>query len=412
MMQNPVLAVDFGTSNTAAAVYSGGAPRRIPLEEGADTLPTAVFFPVNGGPMLIGSDATRALIDGHEGRFMRALKSILGTALFHEQRLIGGKRRTLANIVTDFLIALRQRAEARTGLTFTAVLSGRPVHFHSADPLRDARAEDDLRACYHAAGFTQVDFLNEPEAAAHAAPEAEGLGLIVDIGGGTSDFTVFRRNGAQIETLASHGIRLGGTDFDQSVSLAHVMPLLGMGGTLKRDFGPGLLPVPQAIYVELATWAKIPFLYTPETRRAIADMQRHASNPAAMAHLATVIQDELGHSTAFAVERGKIDANDGRDGRIALGFIARGLTAGVTPGSLHVALSDYAPRMQAAMEETLSRAAVSADQIDHIVYVGGSSLMGIVTQSASAIAPAARALRAEAFTAVVDGLAIASAKAA
>ena len=182
------LAIDFGTSNSAAAVFENGAPRRIALEPGADTLPTAVFFPSDGGRMLLGTAAARALIDGEEGRYMRALKSVLGTTLFHEARLVGGKRRTLAEVVTGFLAEVKARAEAATGGRFTRALSGRPVHFHSDDDERDTRAEIDLRGCYLAAGFEAVDFLFEPEAAAlnSVGLGREGeVGLIVDIGGGT-----------------------------------------------------------------------------------------------------------------------------------------------------------------------------------------------------------------------------------
>ena len=110
---------------------------------------------------------------------------------------------------------MKQRAEAQSGQQFDAVLSGRPVHFHSDDPARDCRAQDDLRACYHAAGFERVSFLFEPEAAAlasHGADRLGEIGLIVDIGGGTSDFSVFRATGAGVSVLASHGVRIGGTD--------------------------------------------------------------------------------------------------------------------------------------------------------------------------------------------------------
>ena len=65
-----------------------------------DTLPTAVFFPANGGPMRIGAAAAEALIAGTEGRYMRALKSVLGTSLLNEPRLIGGKRRSVARITS------------------------------------------------------------------------------------------------------------------------------------------------------------------------------------------------------------------------------------------------------------------------------------------------------------------------
>ncbi|TMV88410.1 Hsp70 family protein [Thioclava sp. BHET1] len=407
-----MLAIDFGTSNSAAAILENGAVRHIPIEAEAETLPTAVFFPTDESSMLIGTAAAEALLEGDEGRYMRALKSVLGAPLLHEKRLIGGKRRTLSAIVTEFLTVLRKRAEAQTGHRFTRALSGRPVHFHSHDPDRDAQAEADLRASYLAAGFESVEFLFEPEAAALSA-RAHGMtgetGLIVDIGGGTSDFTVFRRGPSRIEVLASHGIRLGGTDFDQAVSMAHVMPHLGHGGTLTRTLGEGLLPVPNAIYVELSTWAKIPFLYSRETERAVEDMQKHATDRPAMTRLRKVIEAQLGHELAFSVERGKIGANSGTGAAIDMGFIAQDLNAAITPESLDAALSGYRADLRGAMTETLQMAGLDAAQIDAVILVGGSSLMGLVAQEAQALCPHAALDRTDAFTAVVDGLALATA---
>ncbi|WP_417679358.1 Hsp70 family protein [Pseudodonghicola sp.] len=413
-MQTDILAIDFGTSNSAAAVLQDGEVRRIPIETGEETLPTAVFFPLGGsGRMRIGSAAAEALIDGEEGRYMRALKSVLGTALLHESRLIGGKRRTVAGIIAEFLTELRQRAEAATGQRFTRALSGRPVHFHSNDPDRDAQAEADLRACYLAAGFEAVEFLPEPEAAAIACQglgRDNDLGLIVDIGGGTSDFSVFRNAGARPEILASHGIRLGGTDFDHAVSMAHAMPALGLGGQLRRELGNDLLPVPRAIYVDLSTWAKIPFLYTPETRRMVADMLRMAVDERSMGRLQTVLEEELGHELAFAVEAGKIQANNGANaGQIAMGFIAPKLSRPVSPDSLNAALAPYRAQLFEAAAETLTLAGVSPDQIGRVILVGGSSLMRVVSEEATRLCPKAEILRSEAFTAVVDGLALATA---
>ncbi|TDK41085.1 Hsp70 family protein [Antarcticimicrobium luteum] len=411
-MQTQTLAIDFGTSNSAAAVPFAHGIYRIPVERGAETLPTAVFFPADEGPMRIGAAASDALIAGEDGRYMRALKSVLGLPLLHEKRLIGGRRRTLAGIVTDFLTALRQRSEAATGLSFRRALSGRPVHFHSADPDKDARAEADLRACYLAAGFDEVAFLAEPEAAALACQglgTAEGIGLIVDIGGGTSDFSVFRSGAAGPEILANHGIRLGGTDFDQAVSLTHAMPQLGLGGHLRRQMGAGLLPVPRAPYVDLATWAKIPFLYTPETRRMVADMVRLAVDRQKMARLGTVLEMELGHELAFAVERGKIAANGGEGpGRIAMGFIEPGLSETVSPEGLDAALAENRALLRGAAAETLALAGVAPGAVGRVILVGGSSLMGFVADEARALCPGAGILRSEAFTAVVDGLALAT----
>jgi hypothetical chaperone protein len=409
-MDGLTLGVDFGTSNSAAAVVRNGQLLRLSVEDGAETLPTAVFFPNDRGPMLIGEAAGQALIDGEDGRYMRALKSVLGTSLFHEKRLIGGTRRTLAEVVTAFLVQIKYRAEAQTGQPVTGVLSGRPVHFHSADAERDAQAEDDLRACYHAAGFTEVRFLNEPEAAARASQSQARngeLGLVVDIGGGTSDFTLFRTQAQGIEVLASHGIRLGGTDFDQAVSMTHAMPLLGHGGQLKREMGAGLLPMPVAIFADLATWAKIPFLYTGETRRAVAGLLRDAVEPQPLKRLAEVLEHELGHELAFAVEKGKIRANglSGGTAMIRMTMIERGLGAEISPGSLDAALTQARTALTQAAQDTLSMAGLTADAVQTVIFVGGSSMMGMVQSAMAELCTGARLETADVFTAVVDGLA-------
>lgn len=415
-MLTDTLAIDFGTSNSAAAVMIPNGVFRIPVENGADTLPTAVFFPDEEKTMKIGVAASDALIAGEDGRYMRALKSALGLALLHESRLISGYRRTISGVITEFLTELRERSEKFTGLRFRRALSGRPVHFHTADPAKDAQAENDLRDCYLAAGFEQVTFLAEPEAAAMAShrmgPEGD-IGLIVDIGGGTSDFSVFRSAGTRADILASHGIRLGGTDFDHAVSLARAMPLLGLGGQLRRHMGPGLLPVPRGPYVDLATWAKIPFLYTGETRRMVADMARLAVDRPKMDRLATVLDLELGHELAFAVERGKIAANTDNDqgggqGGIDMGFIEPGLFETITREVLDDVLADNQSRLRGAINETLEIAGVEPGRIGHVILVGGSSLMRFVSDEIRAICPDAEIIQSDAFTAVVDGLALAT----
>lgn len=414
-MTSPALALDFGTSNSAAAIVANGALTRIAVEQEDTVLPTAVFFPSDGGQMQIGHAATRHLINGDEGRYMRALKSILGTDLFHETRTIEGKRRKLSDVVTAFLERVKSASEAQTGQAFPRALSGRPVRFHSSDAEKDARAEADLRGCYLAAGFDEVDFLYEPIAAAIASRHGtdaptDGVGLIVDIGGGTSDFTVFEGRGREISIRASHGIRLGGTDFDHAISMAHAMAHLGLGGDLRRSFGEGLLPVPKGIYADLANWAKIPFLYTREVERQVEDMLRHATSPNEIKRLLVTLQEELGHELAFAVERGKIDANTAGAAEIKMGFIETGLTARITTGSMAACLIEARAKLQEAIYASLMAANTPPHAIDHLVLVGGSSLMGMVSDVAHSVCAGARIMRSDAFSAVVDGLAWASAR--
>ena len=97
------LGIDFGTSNSAAGVAVAGRPWLVELEPGENTLPTAVFFDTETKAMRIGRGATRALIDGDDGRFMRALKSLLGTPLLYEKRRLGGTLMDFTDVILHFL---------------------------------------------------------------------------------------------------------------------------------------------------------------------------------------------------------------------------------------------------------------------------------------------------------------------
>lgn len=404
--------LDFGTSNSAVGVAVNGQPWLVELEPGEKTLPTAVFFDPRGG-MRLGSAANRALIDGEEGRYMRALKSVLGTPLLRETRPIGGKRQSLLDVIALFLRDLRLRTENQLRNPVTGVVSGRPVHFHSRDAAMDAQAERDLREAYTMAGFSDIRFLPEPEAAALSARDlATGeIGLVVDIGGGTSDFTLFRKENGHAEVLASHGIRLGGTHFDRALSLRHAMPLLGAGTEVRRALAEGRLPVPASLFNDLATWQKIPFLYSRDTLSLARDLARHAVEPEKLARLIEVLEAELGHDIAFAVEAAKIGANGGADAAVNLSLVEKGLSAPLTPADLASCLAGNRAELSEAVRDTLALAGLAPEAIGAVVYVGGSSLMDVVTRATEEVLPQARALRGEAFTAVVDGLALASSEA-
>lgn len=412
--QRHVLGIDFGTSNSVAGYCLDGKPKLIEMSPGQTALPTTFFFDYEARKTLIGEPANAALLDGIDGRFMRALKRVLGTTQMHEARQVMNERLSFVKIIGRFLAEIKRRAEAETGLTFDAALSGRPVVFHGMNDPREADAEADLRACYLAAGFSEVSFMAEPEAAAIAsgALEQSGeIGLIVDIGGGTSDFSLFRAHSDGIAILANHGVRIGGTDFDRAISIDKVMPLLGKGTELRKVMGPGASPVPIAIYNDMATWEKIPFLYTAQNMRLVEDMARLSYEPEKMDRFVTVLRDQLGHEVAFEVEAGKIAANSGNaDAQISLAQVERGLSVALRPQALETILSPFAAQLRQGAQETLDMARLSPVQVDRVIYVGGSSLMSMVTDTMKAQFPEARHAFSEVFSAVADGLAIASAR--
>lgn len=407
------LGIDFGTSNTAAGVMAGDRPYLIEVEPGKTTLPTSVFFDTQRKVTTYGSAANAALIDGREGRFMRALKSVLGTPLMREHRQVAYETLTLIEVVARFLRTIRERAETATGLTLKHAVSGRPVMFHSKDAVRNAQALVDLREAYAIAGFESVDFLYEPEAAALAAGQMSGLGLIVDIGGGTSDFSIFTRENDTTKVLASHGVRIGGTDFDKSISLSRVMPLLGRGAEIRIDMGAGTYIAPNAIYNDLASWEKIPFQYNAETRKMAGVFAKKGVDQVLFKRLFDTLDLELGHDIAFAVEQGKIKVNDPdvQDAAIDLNVIENALRAPISDAMLRDVLSDHGAAIRQCATETLIQAEIAANQISTVVFVGGSSLMHVVRDEMRALFPNAAMVDTEAFTAVASGLAMAAAAA-
>ncbi|CUH69393.1 Heat shock protein 70 [Thalassovita autumnalis] len=402
-----VLGIDFGTSNTAAAVAVNGKPFVIPLEAGEQTLPTAVFLDFANRRTLYGRPAARAMMEGEEGRFMRALKSVLGTSLAREKRQFMNEKLTLIEVIARFLAEIRKRAEATTYQEVTGVLSGRPVRFHSADEARNAQAAEDLEEAYRLAGFKTINFLPEPEAAALAAG-GQGRSLIVDIGGGTSDFTLCDRDGDGFRVLASQGIRLGGTDFDKALSLAHVMPLFGYGAEIGNEMGPGSHRAPRALYQDLASWEKITFVYGPALLRDVRRWERLARDPRLFGRLGEVLEMHLGHDVAYAVEAGKIRANGEGEGMIQLDPVEKGLRVALMRDLMQAELEGYADQIAACAAETIAKADVMPESIDRIVYVGGSSLLGVIQHRMEALLPEARPETSEVFTAVVDGLALAA----
>ena len=401
------LAVDFGTSNTAIGMLDGGAPRLLHAEPGNDTLPTTVFLDFNARGYVYGTPAIDALIGGEEGRFMRALKSVLGSPLMREERQFMNERKRLLDIIAGYLAELKRRAEAEAGVQFDHVLSGRPVHFRGAGADRDAKAEADLRECYELAGFSDVGFMTEPEAAARAALDAgdgKGAGLVVDIGGGTSDFSVFRYDGPEVEILSTHGLKIGGTDFDRLLSLAHVMPRFGMGSMVRNLLGPGEHAMPNAIYVGLATWERIPFVYSPAALREVRDLRKLARAPEKLDLLEAVLEHELGHDVAFAVEAAKIQANGSGQGAADLGEVKSGLAVPISGSDLMIDLAELTGELTVAALQVVKDAGLTPAEIDRVIYVGGSSLMGVVRDPITAAFPAAKHEVRAAFTAIIAGL--------
>ena len=110
MAANHTLGIDFGTSNSAAGFMRDNAPKLVEFAPTQTTLPTAFFFDFATRKTLIGQTANAALIDGLEGRYMRALKRVLGKPIMHEKRRILNETVTFVDIIARFLRQMKEQA--------------------------------------------------------------------------------------------------------------------------------------------------------------------------------------------------------------------------------------------------------------------------------------------------------------
>jgi hypothetical chaperone protein len=389
--------LDFGTSNSAIGVARDKTAVLAPIEAGSTLMPSAVFFDYEAkGRVLFGNEAISAYVGQTEGRLMRALKSILGSPLIDEETSLGGRKVPLTKVVEIFVRHLKHKAEAFAGQEITAVVHGRPVRFVDDDDRADARAQEVLEAIARRAGFRDVAFVYEPIAAAHhyeRTVQSEELALIADIGGGTSDFSIVRvgprhreRADRGRDVLATAGVRVGGTDFDSALSLAAVMPLLGLGTQLIEKN----LPVPNALYHELAAWPTINFAYTYKNERELAELVSLAGEPEKLERLLKVVHQRLGHRLAFTVEDAKIALSAEESAAMPLAFLEAGLAISATRVDFDRAIEARINRLYKAASDCIAAAGLSAGAIDTIFLTGGSSRVPAVRAAIGRAAPSAR----------------------
>jgi hypothetical chaperone protein len=393
--------LDFGTSNSAIGVMRDGVAALAPVEEAETLLPSALFFDdETRGQVLFGTEAVAAYVAQGEGRLMRALKSILGSRLIEEETALGNRKVAFTEVIEIFVRHLKQKAEAFAGQEIAAVVHGRPVRFVDDDDSADARAQAQLEAIARRAGFREVAFVYEPIAAAHhyeQTVEKEELVLIADIGGGTSDFSIVRVSprhrgraappeARRSDVLATTGVHVGGTDFDSALNLAAVMPLLGLGTRLVDK----KLPMPKALYHELAAWPTINFTYTYRNEREVAELAQRAREPEKVERLLAVLRRRIGHRLAFAVEEAKISLSTAERATLPLDFLEAGLAVTATRPRFDRAIGRGIDRLHMAASDCIALAGLAPDAIETVFLTGGSSRVPAVRTAIGRAAPAAR----------------------
>jgi len=232
--------------------------------------------------------------------------------------------------------------------------------------------------------------------------------LIVDIGGGTSDFSLVRLAPErhqlaerQADILATGGVHIGGTDFDKQLSLAGVMPLFGYGSRMKSDAF-----MPTSYHLNLATWHTINALYAQKTQLALQNMRYDIVDATGIDRLFGLIEQRAGHWLAMQVEESKIALSEEDSRPIDLSRVEPGLVAELTRALFESAIEPLLERIRASLSQLLADAGVSADQVDTLFFTGGSSGVPALRQSVAAMLPNARSVEGNTFGSIGSGLAI------
>jgi len=204
-----VIGIDLGTTNSCVAVMEGGEAVVIPNPEGNRTTPSVVGFKKDG-ERIVGETAKRQAITNPD-RTIMSIKRHMGTN--HKEK-IDDKEFTAQEISAIILQKLKADAEAYLGQPVTQAVITVPAYFN--DSQRQATKD-----AGKIAGLEVLRIVNEPTAAAlaYGMEKSEDQTILVyDLGGGTFDVSILELGDGFFEVKATSGDnKLGGDDFDQVI---------------------------------------------------------------------------------------------------------------------------------------------------------------------------------------------------
>ena len=411
-MQTSFGGIDFGTSNSTVGIIRDGRPRLVALEGDHVTLPSAVFFNFEDDRTYYGRRAIEDYTLNSEGRLLRALKSVLGSSLIHEKTRIKARSMLFTDIIGLFLRHLKTRLDEAAGDDVGRVVLGRPVHFVDGDETADRAAQSQLELAARAQGFRDIEFQFEPIAAAldyEQSVSAEELALIVDIGGGTSDFSIVRvspdgarRADRKGDVLANSGVHVGGTDFDRLISIATVMRALGYG-TPTKD---GKRSLPVSYFNDLATWQRINQLYSNKAMTDLRQIRQEAAEPHLVERMIDIVRHRQGHALAGRVEQAKIDLTTRPATSIHLPLAGEMVDIALTQERMNPAIAPATARVVDTAAATVRDAGLVPAQIETLFLTGGSTAIPQLRDAIRALFPQARVVEGDAFGSVGLGLAL------
>ncbi len=208
MVNEKILGIDLGTTNSAMAIVEAGKPKILINAEGNRTTPSVVGYSNN--QMIVGALAKRQAVVNPDNT-VYSIKRHMGEKYNSK---LGDKEYTPEQVSAFILQKLKKDAEEATGQKITKAVITVPAYF--SDSQRKA-----TKAAGEIAGLEVLRIVNEPTAAALAYgidKKHDHNILIFDFGGGTFDVSILELSDGVFEVKSTSGDNsLGGDDFDQIV---------------------------------------------------------------------------------------------------------------------------------------------------------------------------------------------------
>lgn len=334
-MREKIIGIDLGTTNSCVAVLEGGAPEVITNAEGERTTPSVIAFTDNN-ERLVGRLAKRQAITNPK-RTIRSIKRQMGTDHLVKIEQDGKvEQYTPEQLSAMILQKLAKDAENHLGGKIKKAVITVPAYFN--DSQRQATKD-----AGKIAGLEVMRIINEPTAASLAYgldKNKEQTILVYDLGGGTFDVSILEIGDGVFEVIATDGdTRLGGDDFDQRI-------IDWLVGEFRKDSGIDL-------------------------REDASAMQR--------------LKD--------AAEAAKMELSSRKETTIHLPYITadaggpKHLEKKLTRARFEHMIDDMLQRTSSTVEATMREAKKSAEDIDQVVLVGGSTRIPKVQEIISSRIP-------------------------
>lgn len=311
------IGIDLGTTFSAMAVLEGGKPVIISNAEGTRTTPSVVH--IKDEEVIVGQVArNQAIVD--PSHTIRSIKRKMGS---NEKIEIDGKQYTPEQISAMVLQKLKRDAEAYLGQPVKNAIVTVPAYFNDAQ--RQA-----TKSAGEIAGLNVLRIINEPTAAALAygleKQDKEHTILVFDFGGGTFDVSILELGDGVFEVKSTNGDNLlGGDDVDQVV-------IDYLVDTFKKSTGIDLQKDPTAVQrlKEAAEKAKI--------------------------ELSTKMKVEISIPFITADQNGP-----------------RHIKEELTRAKFEELIASILKRLEGPFKTALKDANLTADKINKVIFVGGST---------------------------------------